>query len=160
MRTTVRGFGTSAHVPTVADQSVYRIEFCFVEKLTLDLTAGELAPRVLVLDAAGKELDLPLSMTSVALGARSRKVTVRSGWISGDLSGAGRAACAAAMAGGACCPASGAVTMTATTETAATTRARQLFMLSMGTSLPQAPYLTLARLCNVGSRGSRQIFEK
>jgi hypothetical protein len=34
------------------------------EKLTLDLTEGELAPPVKVLDAAGKELDLPLSMTS------------------------------------------------------------------------------------------------
>src|SRR5438093_8458033 len=50
---------------------------------------------------------LPFSVTSLALGADSRKVTVRSGWISGDLSGAGRAAgCAAGVAAG-CCPAMG-----------------------------------------------------
>jgi hypothetical protein len=30
---------------------------------------------------------LPLTVTSVALGARRRKVTVRSGWISGERSG-------------------------------------------------------------------------
>ena len=35
---------------------------------------------------------LPLSVTSVAFGADSRNVTERSGWISGDFNGAGRAA--------------------------------------------------------------------
>src|SRR5580765_2249382 len=71
---------------------------------------------------------LPFSVTSVALGARSRKVTVRSGWISGDLIGVGRAACAGAVAGAACCPASGAVALTATSETMANARVRQLFI--------------------------------
>src|SRR5947207_12023306 len=44
---------------------------------------------------------LPLSVTSEALGASRRNVTVRSGWMSGERSGAGRAAAGAAA--GACC---------------------------------------------------------
>src|SRR5437667_9074800 len=46
---------------------------------------------------------LPLSVTSVAFGARRRNVTVRSGWISGERTGDGRAAFAAGGAVGGCC---------------------------------------------------------
>src|SRR5213594_921754 len=46
---------------------------------------------------------LPLSITSEAFGARRRNVTVRSGWISGDRNGVGRAAFAAGGAVGGCC---------------------------------------------------------
>ena len=45
---------------------------------------------------------LPLSVTSVAFGASRRNVTLRSGWISGERNGAGRAAFAAGGAGGCC----------------------------------------------------------
>ena len=38
---------------------------------------------------------LPLSVTSVAFGASSRNVAVRSGWMSGERNGAGRTALAA-----------------------------------------------------------------
>jgi hypothetical protein len=68
------------------------------DKLTLDLTAGEVAPHVLVLDAAGKELDLPLSMTSdlgsvvQARGGRlvpgnvgSAKLSLRAGQLSKSI---------------------------------------------------------------------------
>src|SRR5438552_3437752 len=48
---------------------------------------------------------LPLSVTSVAFGARRRNVTVRSGWISGERN-AGRAAAAGGAAVGGCCAAS------------------------------------------------------
>src|SRR5260370_20995643 len=67
---------------------------------------------------------LPFRVTSAALGARSRNVTVRSGWISGDLIGAGRAAaaCAGTEAGGACCPASGVVAASTMNPSAADTR--------------------------------------
>ena len=51
---------------------------------------------------------LPLSVTSVAFGAASRNVTERSGLISGDFNGAGRAAaCGAAPGAGAWRAASG-----------------------------------------------------
>src|SRR5436309_2836210 len=46
---------------------------------------------------------LPLSVTSVAFGARRRNVAVRSGWISGERSGVGRAAFTAGETGGGCC---------------------------------------------------------
>src|SRR6185503_10024382 len=55
---------------------------------------------------------LPLSVTSVAFGASRRNVTVRSGWISGDRNGAGRAAFAAGCAAGGCCATSDAPTTT------------------------------------------------
>src|SRR5437773_2114849 len=48
---------------------------------------------------------LPLSVTSVAFGARRRNVTVRSRWISGERN-AGRAAAAGGAAVGGCCAAS------------------------------------------------------
>jgi hypothetical protein len=46
---------------------------------------------------------LPLSVTSKALGARRRKVTVRSGWMSGERNAVGRAAAADGGAAGGCC---------------------------------------------------------
>src|SRR5580765_5042564 len=46
---------------------------------------------------------LPLSVTSAAFGASRRNVTVRSGWMSGERSGAGRAASAGDGAAGGCC---------------------------------------------------------
>jgi hypothetical protein len=48
---------------------------------------------------------LPFSVTSLALGARRRNVTLRSVRISGDRGGTGRGACAAGAAGGVCWPA-------------------------------------------------------
>jgi hypothetical protein len=46
---------------------------------------------------------LPLSVTSKAFGAKMRKVTVRSGWMSGERNGVGRAAAADGGAAGGCC---------------------------------------------------------
>jgi len=57
---------------------------------------------------------LPLSVTSVAFGARRRNVTVRSGWMSGERS-IGRAA--GGDGGGCCCATSGAPTTNANTAT-------------------------------------------
>src|SRR5690348_47301 len=60
-----------------------------------------------VIGSAVAPSQLPFSVTSAALGADSRKVTVRSGWISGDRGITGRAAGAAAAgaagAAGGCC---------------------------------------------------------
>ena len=65
------------------------------ERLTLDISEGEVAPAVKVLDSAGKELDLPLSLTSdlgsvvQARGGRlvpgkvgNAKLTLRAGQLS------------------------------------------------------------------------------
>src|SRR5262245_25101103 len=46
---------------------------------------------------------LPLSVTSEAFGASRRNVTVRSGWMSGECNGVGRAAAAGGAAVGGCC---------------------------------------------------------
>src|SRR4029077_3889829 len=75
---------------------------------------------------------LPLSVTSVAFGAIRRNVTVRSGWISGERSGVGRAAF---PAGGGCCATSDAPAMM---PSAAIVPDRRVHRMFMGASL--APY--------------------
>src|SRR5438034_8273773 len=72
---------------------------------------------------------LPLSVTSVAFGARRRNVTVRFGWISGERSGVGRAAAAGGGAVGGCCATSDSPMTKPMTATVPDSRTlRQVFM--------------------------------
>src|SRR5438445_12020844 len=72
---------------------------------------------------------LPLSVTSKAFGARSRNVTVRSGWISGERKGVGRAVAAGGGAVGGCCATSDALTIKPITATVPDRRAQRAMFI-------------------------------